>query len=77
MTREDEDAGRVVEDSPMHRNMLALAEAVKLLRGDVEVLRTEVRVVNNKMLMKDTEIQQLQMMFATNTVPRDSGATTE
>jgi len=77
MTKEDEEAGRVPEGSPMHRNMQALAEENRALREVVSGLSAEMRVLQNKVTMIETmQIPQLQNLFATQMVARGSGPTT-
>lgn len=65
------------EDSVEYKNSTALAAEIHRLHQKIEQVEADNKVRDNRALMLQTQITQLQQMFATQTVPRGAGSTTE
>ena len=65
------------EDSAEYKNSMALAIEMRALRQRVDELEEQAQKQARTNIMTQTQIQQVQGLFAQFGVPRDSGATTE
>jgi len=69
--------GQVPEGSAAYKNSQALAIEMAKLRTRIEDLEAQAQQQARTNVMTQTQIQQVQGLFAQFGVPRGSGATTE